>query len=147
MFTEAGAPAVIACGRLPNVLLRIMEGERIGTVFAPAARKLSSRDRWLRRAARALGQLVIDAGAMKALREGGKSLLASGIREVSGEFGQGAIVRVVGPEGEAVAQGFTNYASDELTKIKGLKSSQFAGVLGSKPFDEVIHRDNLVLLG
>ncbi len=146
LFTDAGEPAIIACGRTPNVLLKIMEGQRIGTVFAPADRKRSARDRWIGAAVRPAGQITVDPGAVNALRQGGKSLLASGIREVTGDFERGEIVRVVDPDGRPVAQGLTNYSRPELDKIKGLKSTEFAAVLGRKPYDEAIHRDNLVLL-
>ncbi len=146
LVTEAGEAAVIAGGRRPNVLLRLLDGERVGTIFAPAPQKLSARERWIHSAVRPAGAIVIDAGAVQALRIGGKSLLASGIRQVTGKFDRGAIVRIVSPEGTTVAHGVSNYSHAELEKIKGLKSSQFADVLGQKPFDEAIHRDNLVLI-
>lgn len=146
LVTDAGEPVVIANGRETNVLLRLLDGERIGTLFAPADRKMSARDRWIAGAVRPAGTLVLDAGAAAAVRMGGKSLLARGITQVEGEFERGDIVRVVGLEGQVVANGQSNYSSTELQKIKGLKSSEFAAVLGSKPFDEAIHRDNLVVI-
>jgi len=146
MVTEAGEAVVIANGREHDVLLRLLDGERIGTFFAPAASKLSARHRWIRSAVRPAGQVVLDAGAAEAIRRNGKSLLARGIAEVTGKFARGAIIRIVGPDGQAIAHGMSNYGSDELARIKGLKSSEIAEVLGSKPFDEAVHRDNLVLL-
>jgi glutamate 5-kinase len=145
LVADAGEVAVIACGRQPNVLIKLLAGERIGTIFAPAARKMRARQRWIGGAVRPAGQIMIDDGAVRALRTGGKSLLASGIREVSGRFERGAIVRIVSADGATVAHGLANYSQAELDRIKGLKSSQFAGILGQKTPDEVIHRDNLVL--
>lgn len=146
MVTDAGEAVIIASGRRPNVLLKLFAGERIGTVFAPADRKLNARQRWIGGAVRPAGQIVVDAGAAQAVRSGGKSLLASGIRLVSGSFPRGAIVRIVTVDGVPIAHGVTNYSGAELDKIKGLRSSQFAEVLGSRPYDEAIHRDNLVLI-
>lgn len=147
MVTESGEAVVIANGRETNVLLRLLDGERIGTFFAPASNRLSTRHRWIRNAARPTGQVVLDAGAAEAVLTQGKSLLARGITQVTGTFARGAIVLISGPGGEAIAHGVSNYNSDELQRIKGLKSSEIAGALGSKPFDEAVHRDNLVLLG
>ena len=147
LVTAAGEAVVIANGRENNVLLRLLDGERIGTFFAPAAQRMSTRHRWIRNAVRPAGQVAIDAGAAEAVLARGKSLLARGITQVTGKFARRAIVRIVGPKGEAIAHGVSCYSSEELQKIKGLKSSDIAGVLGSKPFDEAVHRDNLVLLG
>ncbi len=145
MVTEAGETAVIAGGRQKDVLLRLLEGERVGTIFAPASRRMCGRHRWILGAARPKGQISIDAGAVQALRAGGKSLLASGVRGVSGRFDRGAIVRILDQGGQTVARGVSNYSHTELDRIKGLRTSHFAQVLGEKPFDEVVHRDNLVL--
>lgn len=145
LVTDAGEPAVIANGRMPNVLLRVLDGEKIGTVFAPAPKRMAARRRWLLSAVRPVGTIHIDAGAARALTGGGKSLLASGITRIEGEFERGELVRVADPDGQPVAQGLSNYASVELARIKGLKSAQIAAVLGQKPYDEAIHRDNLVL--
>jgi len=145
LVTDAGECVVIADGRQPGVLLRLIEGERVGTIFAPAPRKLSARQRWIAGAARPAGRITVDAGAAEAVLLGGKSLLAKGITAVEGDFPRGAIVRVVSAEGITIAHGLSNYGAGELGRIKGLKSSQFAEVLGSCPFEEAIHRDNLVL--
>jgi glutamate 5-kinase len=128
------------------VLLRLLDGERIGTFFAPAPNKLSARHRWIRSAVRPAGQIVLDAGAAEAVLRHGKSLLARGITNVAGKFARGAVVRLVSPDGQAIAHGVSNYSSDELLKIKGHKSSDIASIIGHKPFDEAVHRDNLVLL-
>ncbi len=146
LVTQAGEAAMIANGRTKDILLRIIDGEKVGTVFAPAAHKMSSRQRWIGMTVRAAGRVRVDEGAAGALRRGGKSLLASGVTEVEGGFDRGEIVDVVGPRDERIARGKTNYAAKELNRIKGLKTAQIAQVLGQKPFDEVIHRDNMVLL-
>jgi glutamate 5-kinase len=143
MVTRAGSAAVIANSRTPNVLVRLLAAEKLGTVFAPAKRKMSSRRRWIGQASRAAGRLVIDDGAAKALAHQGKSLLPSGILAVGGRFPKGAIVTVVDSAGRQVARGVTNYSSEQIDRIKGLKTSQIAKVLGDKPCDEVIHRNNM----
>jgi glutamate 5-kinase len=146
LVTDAGEAVVIANGREPNVLLKLLDGRRVGTIFAPAPRKMSARHRWMRGAVSPAGRITIDHGAAEALLSNGKSLLARGITEVSGSFGRGAIVRIVTTDGETIAHGISNYGRTELDKIKGLKSGDIAAALGSKPFDETVHRDNLVLI-
>jgi len=145
MVTLAGEAAAIANARAPRVLTRLLAGERVGTVFVPAARKMSSRRRWIAQAARPAGRIVVDPGAAKALRQRGKSLLPSGITAVTGKFPKGATVAVVDPSGTELARGLTNYSSEQIEKIKGLKTSQIPKVLGDKPYDEVIHRNNMTL--
>lgn len=145
LVTAAGEGVVIANGGKSNVLLRLLDGERMGTIFAPAARKRSARQRWLAGAVRPTGRIILDDGAVQAVLRKGKSLLARGITQVSGPFARGNIVRVVTPDGRTIAHGVTNYSHEELSRIKGLKSSEFAAVLGRPSQDEVIHRDNLVL--
>jgi glutamate 5-kinase len=146
LVTLAGEAAMIANGRTKDVLVRILDGEKIGTVFAPAGQKLSARQRWIGMTVRPHGYIRVDDGAAAALRRGGKSLLASGITAVEGEFERGEIVDVLDTKEQRIARGKTNYASGELARIKGLRTSHIEQVLGEKPFDEVIHRDNLVLL-
>jgi glutamate 5-kinase len=146
LVTDAGEGVVIANGRTTNVLLKLLEGKRVGTIFAPAGKKLSARQRWLAGAVRPAGKITVDAGAAQAVLKGGKSLLARGITQVAGTFDHGMIVRVLAPDGRIIAHGITNYSRDELDRIKGRRSSEFATVLGRKSCDdEVIHRDNLVL--
>jgi glutamate 5-kinase len=145
MVTEAGEGVVIANGRHPDVLLKLLNGERVGTIFAPAARKMSARQRWIAGAARPVGTVFIDAGAVSAVHAQGKSLLARGITRVEGSFSRRAIIRIADPEGRTIAHGITNYSAAELNAVKGLKSSEITAALGSKPFDEAIHRDNLVI--
>ena len=144
--TEAGEAALIADGHAEDVLSRIMRGERVGTLFVPAQKRLQSRKRWIRFTGRPHGAVVVDEGACRALSKGGKSLLPSGITAVHGEFDAGDVIRIEGPDGKEFARGLSNYPSHEVAAIKGLKTSQIEGVLGHKYYDEVVHRDSLALL-
>ena len=147
MATEAGEAALMADGTAKDVLLDIMAGEKVGTLFLPARKRLRSRKRWLRFTSRPRGAVVVDDGARRALCEKGKSLLPIGITAVDGEFAPGDAVRIVGCDGEEFARGLTNYSSAEVEKIKGLRTGQIEATLGHKFYDEVVHRDNLALLG
>jgi len=144
MVVAAGEMAAIANGRRPNILTDLLAGEPVGTLFLPKARKLSARERWIGLTRRPRGKVLIDAGAARAVR-GRKSLLASGITGVEGTFAAGDVIALVDPGGCTVAQGLANYSAEEVAKIKGLKTGQFAAVLGEKTYDEVVHADNLVL--
>jgi len=143
--TRAGQFAAIANAAAPNVLARLLDGERIGTIFVPEKRRMSSRRRWIAQAARSAGRILIDEGAAKALVAGGKSLLPSGILAVSGPFERGATVTIIDPAGRELARGLTNYSSRQIEKIKGLKTSDIAKALGEKSHDEVVHRNNMTL--
>lgn len=145
MVTRAGAVAVIANASAPDVISRLLAGERIGTVFVPARRRLSSRRRWIGQAARSSGKVLVDDGAAKAITQRGTSLLPSGIVALSGRFERGSTVSVIDSAGRELARGLSNYSSGELDLIKGLRTSQIVKVLGDKPYDEAIHRNNLVL--
>jgi glutamate 5-kinase len=149
MVTKAGGTAVIANARTPGILPRLLAGEKLGTVFAPAKRRMSSRRRWIAQASRTSGRILIDDGAAKALSERGKSLLPSGIRAVSGHFKRGATVAILDPAGRQIARGLVNFSADEIDRIKGLKTAQVAKALGQsgleKPCDEVVHRNNMTL--
>ncbi|MGB0768533.1 MAG: glutamate 5-kinase [Phycisphaeraceae bacterium] len=147
LVTEAGELAVIAPGKRKDVLLKLVNGEKIGTVFAPAARKLDSRQRWIGLTARPAGTVSVDDGATRAMRDRGKSLLASGITEVTGRFMRGDVLLVRDARGKELARGLTNYSADELALIQGKRSDQFEKLLGRAGYAAVIHRDNLVLLG
>ena len=146
---NAGVVMVVAQGREPNVIARIMAGENIGTVFVPKSAKLRSRKRWIAYAAMPRGKLVVDEGAAEALAKEGRSLLPVGVAEVEGDFEAGDMVSVVtrkdGEERE-IARGLVNYASGDLRKIRGCRSKDIPKQLGHRDFDEAIHRDNLVLL-
>jgi len=142
----SGIPLVLVGGHDPGVLLHVVEGRRVGTFFPPRGDRLAARKRWLAFTARPCGALHVDAGAREALTKRHKSLLPSGIVRVEGPFESGDLVALSGPDGRPFARGLTNYASGELEKIKGLKTSQVAKELGELPFEEVIHCDNLVVL-
>ena len=146
LVTEAGEIAVIAPGRVKNILARILCGEKVGSVFVPRDRKLDSRKRWIALTARPAGTVAIDDGAVKALTKQRKSLLASGVTAITGRFNRGDIVLVRDPAGKELARGLTNYGADELRLIMGKRSSQFLKILGRPSYDEVIPRDNLVVL-
>ncbi len=140
-----GRPTAIAQGK-PGVLSRLFNGEVVGTLVLPAAERMCSRKRWIAFACAPRGELVIDEGACRVLVSGGKSLLPSGIVEVRGRFKQGAPVRCLSAAGEEIGVGLVNYGSADLARIKGLKSSEIEAALGSRPYDEAIHCDNLVVL-
>jgi len=143
---DSGIPAVIAKGDQEGILLRILEGEPIGTFFKPREVRLGGKKRWIAYTLQPVGKLVIDQGAAKALVESGKSLLPSGILEVVGTFEMGDAVSCVSEDGTEIARGLTNYTSEEVNRIKGLHSGKIKEVLGYTHSQEVIHRDNLVLM-
>jgi glutamate 5-kinase len=145
LVCDTGEIAVIANGREADVLPRLFDGERLGTVFLPATRKLDSRQRWIGMTRRPAGTITIDDGAVTALRRRGKSLLASGVTGLTGQFDRGEVILVRDEQGREVARGLTNYPADELRLIKGKRSSQFARILGRTAFAEIMHRDNLVV--
>jgi glutamate 5-kinase len=144
--TEAGEAAVIADGRDPRIIPRLMAGEQVGTLFLPGEGKLSSYKRWIRFTRRPRGAVGVDEGARRALQERGKSLLPSGIARVEGSFQRGDVVRIVGPEGEEFARGLSNYSAEEVRRIKGHHTSEIEQILGRSDYDEVVHRDNMALL-
>lgn len=145
--TEAGIECVIANGREDNVLIRILEkGESLGTTFKCGKTKLIAKKRWIAFSSRPKGVIKVDEGAKDAINKRDKSLLASGVVDVSGDFLLGDVISVSDAAGREFARGLANYSSSELFKIKGLKSSGFKAVLGYKGRDEVIHKDNLVVL-
>jgi glutamate 5-kinase len=142
---RSGACCVIACGTEPNVLLRIADGEKIGTRFPPIATSVESRKRYILSAGQAPGQLSVDEGAAKALHRGG-SLLPVGLTAVEGVFRRGDTVRVVTPDGREIARGIVNYDSRDLAQIVRCPSDKIESILGYHFGDEVIHRNDLVLL-
>jgi glutamate 5-kinase len=137
---------VICNGRRPDVLLRVARGEPLGTLIL-AGPRIASRKHWLAFTARPRGTLALDEGAVRALRERGRSLLPAGVVDVHGEFGIGDPVRCVDGAGHEVARGLAAYAAAEVARIKGLPTRRIAQVLGYSNGDEVIHRDDLVVTG
>jgi len=143
--TSLGIPCIIAPGKRKKVLSEIMAGKEIGTLFLPQASRLASRKYWIANTLRPRGRLIIDDGAKKALLEKGKSLLPSGVTAVEGTFVPGDPVVCVDQNGTILAKGLVNFDSSDVFKIMGLKTTQIDAVLGHKDYDEVIHRDNLVI--
>ena len=144
--TGAGEAVVIANGNRRDVLGEILDGKKVGTLLLPSERKLKSRARWIGFGARPRGTLVIDDGARRALVGRGKSLLPAGVVRVEGQFDKGAVVDIADGQGGTVARGLVNYDSESAARIAGHKSSDIARLLGSRPYSELIHRDNLVVL-
>lgn len=146
LVTQAGGSVVIASGKKPDPLTRILGGEQVGTLFLARGRTHGARKRWIGLTARPRGHYVVDAGARKALEAGNKSLLAIGIVDVVGEFGKGDVVGIQDSEGREFARGLTNFATPEARQIRGLRTDQARQALGAVLDDEVVHKDNLVLL-
>jgi len=145
--TSHGHPTIVGPGRDDAVLDKIFRGEDIGTLFLPTSRVIRGRRRWIGSSANVEGKLTIDEGAARAIGKQERSLLAIGIRGVSGDFRRGAVVSLCDGDGNEVARGLTNYPSDEVEKIRGLASDRIAEVLGHRPYEVVVHRDNLVVTG
>ncbi len=143
--TRAGIPMIIANGLEPNILFKVFSEKSKGTFFVPSVERLSSRKCWIGFTLKPKGALAIDDGAAAAILKRGKSLLASGIVGVSGEFGVGDPVELTGRNSTRIAVGLVNYSSMDIRKIMGCNSSQIVDRLGYKPYDEVIHRDNLAV--
>ncbi len=147
MMVRSGEACAIVNGTRSKVLLRLLDGRPEGTLFLPGPKKLSARQRWIGFDGRASGSVVVDAGAVRALCGRGKSLLPSGIVEVKGHFGAGDIVIIRDEDGTPVARGLSNYDAREVRLIQGRQTDEIEPVLGSRPYDVVVHRDNLVLVG
>jgi glutamate 5-kinase len=141
-----GAPMVIINGKKPGMLQALFDGKEVGTVFMPRPEKQDSRKHWIAYTVSATGRVVVDDGGREALVNKGKSLLPGGVVKVEGTFKIGECVTCVDRSGQAFARGLVKYSSEDLDRIKGLKTSQIASVLGHKDYDEVIHRDDLVIL-
>jgi glutamate 5-kinase len=143
--TAFGIPFIIAPGKKKGVLGDIFEGKNIGTLFLPMAEHLTSKKHWIAFTLKSHGKLHIDDGARDAIVQKGKSLLPSGVLKVEGEFCVGDPVTCIDAHGVIVAKGLVNYSNEEIDKIKGLRTTKISQVLGSKPYDEVIHRDNMAV--
>ena len=146
LATSSGVMVVIADGREPDVILRLANGEAIGTRFLPTTSKLESRKRWMLSGLSTKGKLVVDSGAALALRKQKRSLLAAGIGNIEGEFQRGDIVNIYDAEGSRLGCGITNYSSADINVIKGAHSKKIAALLGYDYGSEVVHRNNLVVL-
>jgi glutamate 5-kinase len=142
----SGAHTVIAWGREDAVLLRLAQGESIGTQLTAQTAQLTARKQWMVDHLQTAGKVMLDAGAVQKLTAEGKSLLPIGVVNVTGEFGRGDVITCTDEAGRAVARGITNYASSEARRIMRHASSEILGILGFVEEPELIHRDNLVLL-
>jgi glutamate 5-kinase len=146
IVTSAGENVVIASGRNPGQLTRIMAGESVGTLSLAGRKSVSPWKRWIGFSARPRGKVILDAGATRAVVNQGRSLLAIGVTNAEGDFAKGDVVSICNPEGREIARGLTNYRAEEIRRIMGLKSGKIAQVLGYRPYEELIHRDNLALV-
>ncbi len=146
LAAASGVPTVVASGRGSGVLLRLARGEAMGTYFEPTATRVESRKRWMLSALSRKGRLLVDAGAAKALTRGNKSLLPAGVASVVGEFDRGEAVAIAEDGGQDVACGIVNYSAEEIQRIKGCRSDQISDCLGYEYGEEIVHRNNLVVL-
>jgi glutamate 5-kinase len=144
-LAERGLPSVIACGLTRDVLIRLVDGENLGTFFPPAQKKRGAYKHWLAFAARPKGSLWVDAGAAAALRDRGKSLLPGGVTKVEGVFAAGDAVTIAQDGQEPLGVGLSNYSSAEVGQIMGLGSQDIVKKLGYGHSEEIVHRDNLVV--
>ncbi len=143
---HSGCATIIASGKKKDMLECILSGEEMGTLVLPKEDRLTSKKHWIAYAARPAGKLFVDDGAKCAIMERGKSLLPTGITMVEGDFEAGEVVHCMDTEGMEFARGMVNYSAGEIRKIKGRKSREIEGILGYKVYDEVIHRDSLVIM-
>ena len=143
---NSGTAMIIASGDAPNVIHNAMLGNNIGTLFLPKDSKLQFRKRWLAFGAKIGGKIIIDDGCSNAVVQKNSSLLPAGITEVQGTFDVGATIAVFTQQGREIARGLSNYNSEDLNTIKGMKSSAIEKIFSGKTYEEAIHRDNLIVL-
>jgi glutamate 5-kinase len=141
-----GIAVTIINGKKSGLLIPTVHGRRFGTFFKPRQDRISQRKGWIAHSSRSKGTVTLDDGAVRAIREGGKSLLPSGIIAVEGDFEVGDSVYCVTAKGKRIAKGLSNYSAGDLRKIQGKKTAEIEGVLGYKYSDEAIHRDNLAVI-
>jgi glutamate 5-kinase len=146
MIAGSGEMLIVADGRMPDLLPRLLDGEEIGTLFCPMRKKRSARSRWIG-SVRPAGAMIVDAGAARALADKNKSLLPAGIVAVRGAFSRGDVVAIETETGEAIARGLTNYSAADVERIRGRRTQEVRTILAEEAFDEVVHRDHLVLEG
>jgi glutamate 5-kinase len=146
LATAAGESVILANGGRPGVLDEIMAAAPVGTLFLPHGSSVPAWKRWLGYTAQPKGRVVVDAGARDAVERQNRSLLPIGVVRVTGSFGKGDVVALCDAEGAEFARGLTNYSAADAERIRGLRSDQIAEVLGTVPYEEVVHRDNLVVI-
>lgn len=141
-----GVPVVLANGTEPDILRLLFAGEEVGTLFLPETKRMPLKKRWLAYSTKVKGQVVVDDGAYKAITERNASLLSKGVVDSRGNFEAQDVVTIVNTQGEEFARGITHYGSRDLKEIAGLPSTEIAKTLGVKYFDEVVHREEMVIL-
>lgn len=147
LATAAGESVIMANGTNPGVLDAIFAAEPVGTLFLPHGGSVPAWKRWLGYTARPKGRLLVDAGALGAVKDKGRSLLPIGVVQIQGHFNKGDVVALCDREGHEFARGLTNYAAGDAQRIVGLRTEQIGDVLGAVPYEEIVHRDNLVVIG
>ncbi|WP_371371513.1 glutamate 5-kinase [Sporomusa aerivorans] len=143
---NSGVTMVIASGAQDGIVRDVLAGNKLGTIFISKENRLQIRKRWLAFGVRVSGKITVDTGCEQALLKGGSSLLAAGVAAVDGDFELGNTVSIVSGGGRELARGIANYCADDIRKIMGAHTHEICDLLGSKPFDEIVHRDNMVLL-
>jgi glutamate 5-kinase len=143
--TSAGENVIVASGREPGALAAIMAGEPVGTLFTAQGQTIPSWKRWIGFTAQPRGHLVVDDGARRAVEAQGRSLLAIGVVDCGGTFKKGDVVSIRDQRGSEFARGLSNYAAEDIARIKGQRTEQIAAILGARGYDEVIHRDNITV--
>jgi glutamate 5-kinase len=147
LATAAGESVIMANGAKPGILDALFAGDADGTLFLPHGGTIPAWKRWLGYTAQPKGKLLLDAGAATAVRDKGRSLLPIGVVQVQGHFNKGDVVALCDPEGHEFGRGLTNYTAADAQRVLGLRTDQIAEALGSAPYEEIVHRDNLVVIG
>ncbi len=144
--TAIGIPVLVAGGHVPRILERVVAGEEIGTLFARRDDRVHSRERWLLSGLASRGQIIVDEGAVLALRASRCSLLPAGVADIAGDFGRGDVVDICDPGGDRIGSGLTQYSASELERIKGAKTGDIVKLLGYRYIDEIVLRGDMALL-
>ncbi len=146
ILNKVGISTLIVKGRDPNIIERVVMGEPLGTLFVPNGARLKGKKGWMGTTAKPRGWLKLDSGAVNAMLKRGKSLLPSGVVSVGGNFRFGDVVEILNTQGVAFGRGLANYSCDDAARIAGKQTGEIASILGSKDYDEIIHRNNFVLI-
>jgi glutamate 5-kinase len=141
-----GVPTILVAGKRAGILMSVMRGEEVGTLFLPQGVGLNRRKHWIAYTLKPAGRVIVDEGARNVLQKKGKSLLPSGVVRVEGRFERGACVRICGADGVEFARGLSDYSSGEIARLAGHNSSEIEELLGYRYADVVVHRDNLALM-
>jgi len=144
--TLAGIESYIVRGKRKNAIIDIVKGKKVGTRFASQGKSIKAKKRWIAHGSKSKGAVTLDTGAVKAIVDKNKSLLPSGVVSANGQFASGDVIDIIDKKKHVVARGLTNYSKEEVLKIKGKRSDMIEKELGYKDYDEVVHRDNLVVI-